>query len=71
MVEGTGFENRHGGNSIEGSNPSLSANLQFQRFDDFLFRSAPPVRKTSKNVEIVNRRYLLVEILTFFEQNPD
>ena len=25
MVEGTGFENRHSGNRIEGSNPSLSA----------------------------------------------
>ena len=27
MVEGTGFENRHGGNFIEGSNPSLSAHI--------------------------------------------
>ena len=25
MVEGTGLENRHAGNGIEGSNPSLSA----------------------------------------------
>ena len=33
--------------------------------------TAPQVRKTSKNSEIVNWRYLLVEILTFFEQNPD
>jgi DNA invertase Pin-like site-specific DNA recombinase len=33
--------------------------------------TAPQVRKTSENSEIVNWRYLLVEILTFFEQNPE
>jgi len=33
--------------------------------------TALQVRKTSENSEIVNWRYLLVEILTFFEQNPD
>ncbi|MFH1890232.1 MAG: hypothetical protein ABIJ91_01540 [Candidatus Kuenenbacteria bacterium] len=33
--------------------------------------TAPQVRKTSKNSEIVNWRYLLVEILTFFEQNSE
>jgi len=33
--------------------------------------TAPQVRKTSENSEIVNWRYLLVEILTFFESNPD
>jgi len=33
--------------------------------------TAPRVRKTFENSEIVNWRYLLVEILTFFEQNPD
>ena len=33
--------------------------------------TAPQVRKSSENSEIVNWRYLLVKILTFFEQNPD
>ncbi|MFA5754581.1 MAG: hypothetical protein WC905_04540, partial [Patescibacteria group bacterium] len=32
-------------------------------------RSAEAI--SSQNAEIVNWRYLLVEILTFFEQNPD
>ncbi len=29
MVEGTGLENRHTGNRIEGSNPSPSANTRY------------------------------------------
>jgi len=33
--------------------------------------TAPQVHKTSKNSEIVNWRYLLVEIRTFFAENPD
>ena len=31
MVEGTGLENRHMGNRIEGSNPSLSADTDVSR----------------------------------------
>ena len=38
MVEGTGLENRHTGNRIEGSNPSPSAVLFYQR--SYLSRSS-------------------------------
>jgi hypothetical protein len=43
---------------------------------DFGARSAPAEAQRAEaispqNAEIVNWRYLLVEILTFFEQNPD
>jgi 3-dehydroquinate synthase len=37
VVEGTGFENRHVGNRIEGSNPSLSAVGRTKLFSEKLF----------------------------------
>ncbi len=39
MVEGTGLENRHAGDRIEGSNPSFSArNLKFNKINNPILR---------------------------------